>query len=544
LRRAFAGTMFSFICSLMLVTPALAIDLRHLPDWIRLSIEPVHINWAEVYPGLVSDVSAVSVGGEELQTLQSVGSTGASTVSVGGGDLQTVQGIGTAGEPQIGGVHGISLEGELRGVSLGQKGKPIVIPEPARTRGYALLLTWKDLMQQGKLDEETRRAWIAEHNVDRATLIEALDNVRFSLPVDPIYLPICAALWDKIGTNIEAYLEFPYSARMIMAIYLGVLEREEDAKKLLSSLSNPDKMALGADLYRVANELLGYQNKSYRLAIWAHKRGAMMRGPADQAWVCFLIMQECRKLGDPEVVREELIPWAEEALARPGSEVAVPPGTPGGGGSRWRYAVRELIWAYDYVGEPQKALERGEYWFQQAKERNVSPQDLLGARLQLAEAYANAGKAKDAAQILQALLAPDASPSSWLVRRAQTQLIELATLHPEIGDVGLPAPQLERISPDRPILRVRVGDKAPLTIQVVGNTTFRVNKAHCTVPFVQTAVYWGPSRQDKSVQVIVLSVEPTEKALKEEGTLIIETNDAEKPEVEVPIVIEVVNPPQ
>jgi len=399
-------------------------------------------------------------------------------------------------------------------------------------------------MEQGELDQDSLSDWIAEHTIDRATLIEALDSIPFSLPMDPMYLPICEAVWERVAQDVDACLEVPYAPRIYMATYLGTVGREEDAKTILSSIDPADRMKFGARLYNIANELCDHQRAGYRLAIWCHKRGAELRGPADRAWVCFCIRQECQGLGGTEVVREELIPWAEEALARPGSEVAVPPGTPGGGGSRWRYAVRELIWAYDYVGEPQKALERGEYWFQQAKERKVSPQELLGARLQLAEAYANAGKAKDAAQILQALLAPDASASSWLVRRAQTQLIELATLHPEIGDLGLPAPQLERISPDRPILRVRVGDRATLTIQVVGNTTFRVNKAQCTVPFVQTAMYWGPSRQDKSVQVIVLSVEPTEKALKEEGTLIIETNDVEKQKVELPVVIEVVKPPQ
>ena len=179
---------------------------------------------------------------------------------------------------------------------------------------------------------------------------------------------VSAGLVAAAGERLEHLEEVPACGRPGLAISLGLLGRDQDVRTVLSSIPPADLDRLKPDAYYlVASELLRY-NKCLRTAIWAWKTEAARRGAMDRALVCSTIRAACRRLGDPEVVREELIPWAEEALAMPGSE------------SQWHRALPALLWAYDYVGERQKAIERGRYWLQEAKERHVSAKSLAHAR--------------------------------------------------------------------------------------------------------------------------------------------------------------------
>jgi hypothetical protein len=143
-----------------------------------------------------------------------------------------------------------------------------------------------------------------------------------------------------------------------------MLDREADARALLESV--PDEwlqLDYTVPIWHVANEL-DEHHKVPRLRIWALKRGAKPRGPDDEAFICWQVYRACRELGAKEVVNEalrtELIPWAEEALRQPGSEV------------RWQYCLPVLLRAYQEVGETQKAAERQAYWLAEGKRRGVT----------------------------------------------------------------------------------------------------------------------------------------------------------------------------
>lgn len=481
-----------------------AVNIRQLPPWVRQSIHPVYIDWAEVYPGLELGAALVPIEAGRLQTL------GAAPLSVGEPRLEPIEGVGKAG----------SLLSAM-------------LPEPARLHGgvLSILATGKDLIQQGKLNEETFPEWFAEHNIDQAALIDVLDGIPLSHPMDPIYLPICAVLWEQTGDDIEAYLEFPSRARITMGIYLGVLEREDDAKKLLASVSPADQKGIcsGVAMYHVANELVAWRSKSPGLAIWAWKRGAEMQGAADQAFVCMHIGKTCRLLGDASMVREELIPWAEEALARPGL------------GSRWDHAIRELVWAYGYLGERQTAIEKGRYWVQYAREHGVSEAVLVMPNVRLAEMLAGMGQVVEAADILRRAV-HDAAVGSWQAEAAQAALVRLAQAHPDIGNVDLLPGRFERLWPEKLHMSVRAGEDATRTVTLWGNPTFRITEAHCTVPSVRIEVQKPALTDETTTQAVALCIRPEEAPSSHDGKLVLKTNDATMQAIEVPLAVEILSP--
>lgn len=295
--------------------------------------------------------------------------------------------------------------------------------QPGMTAGYSLLLSLQGRFRSGELTDETLRGWLAERGVSTPALVDALDQMTLEHPMDPVYLPICKSLWENTGPGISQHLEFPYKARIIMGIYLGVLEREEDAKRLFSSVPEAwQKADPTVPMYHVACELLDWRRKSPRLCIWAWKWGATMRGAADQAFVCWHIAQACRALQDKDAVRSELLPWCESALERLGSE------------SRWDYAIRELLWGYEFIGDRGKGIERACHWLSLAPQRGVSPTILTPARFVLAQAMARDGRAKEADELLRQVISADAS--GFLCNRARAEMCELRRGHADLPELG------------------------------------------------------------------------------------------------------------
>jgi tetratricopeptide (TPR) repeat protein len=408
---------------------------------------------------------------------------------------------------------------------------PAAAPKAVQLGSYALLSTWQELLRAGELDEKSFLRWVADHNIDQATLIQALDSIPLTHPMDPVYLPICATLREQMGENVDGYLDdLPYSARIFMATYLGVLEREDDAKKLLGSLTHPDPKALGADLYHVANELVDYRGKSPSLAIWAWKRGAEIRGGTDPAFVCWHIMVTCKRLGDAQMARDALIPWAEETLARPGT------------GECWGYGLCGLIWAYDALGESQKAVERGEYWLEEAQRRGALPKSVAVPKIELARVCAKMRRVDRAAQLLRAA-ASSPGVSVWDANRAQARLIELARLDPSIRKVAevLP-PTFKGVSPETIALRVRLGEDAVRSVTLRGNPTLKATRVRHELPFLKISLHDPSMMPTESTQLVQLRFSPRERAGKQDCTLLIETNDPQHPIIEVPITVSVLGP--
>ena len=417
---------------------------------------------------------------------------------------------------------------------------PVIYPDLARspltpvhmrTSGLSLLGRLRAMLAEGQVTAETFSEWAAQHDVDAPTLVAALDEVPLWHPMDPVYLPICRALWDRLGDDLDAHLEFPYRARITMGIYLGVMEREEDAKKLFSSVPEEwQKQDPTVPMYHAANELVGFRLKAPRLGIWAWKWGSTMKGPADQAFVCFHIRQACEHLGDAEMVREELVPWAEEALARPGSE------------ARWLYAVRELIWGYQRIGEMSKAADRGRYWISAARDRGVHAADLIVSRQILATVLDRLGAVAEAAEVLKEAI--QSGPSDMLlVQMAQAQLLELQRDHPQIGKALMLPAKVKSVEPRELTLSVRLGHREERTIAVEGNATFRVADCAGTLPFVNPALGEGElTRFAVSRQTIMVAVQPRGGVGRQRGTIAIHTNDAASQTVDVALVVDVLDP--
>lgn len=407
-----------------------------------------------------------------------------------------------------------------------------VAPARLNSRIASLLATWRHLLARGRLDEESMAQWVLARGIDQATLIEALDSIPLDHPMDPIYIPLCAILVQQMGDGQDAYLGLPVSARMAMAMYLAVLGREEQARRLLESVSWLEQVALDrmVPMYHVANELIRYRgNASPGLAIWALKQGAMHRGARDRAFVCSHIRAACEQAGSAEMVRDQLIPWAEEALAMPGSEPT------------FRIALRSLVWGYEYVAQPAKALERGLYWLAQASERRVPVPDLATSLVGVSDLLAAADRADEAARLLrQAIEACE--PSSGAAARMQAQLLELARDNPDMGNVSILPAKYEAVIPERVTLEVSAVGPSTTYITVKGSPTLEVLGVKADHPLVRAEAVAPRMVEDKSIHKITIRCVPGGEWQAGEHVLTITTSDPEHACVGVPLQLRPTNP--
>lgn len=444
------------------IGPAGAIDLRDLPDAVRDSIIPVHIDWAEVYPGLVE------------------------------------------------------------------------VSEPVPTDGAVLASTLRTLIEQGQLTEDAIGDYCARNGIADETIVRALDSIELSHPMKSPYYGLCAALWARLGEDVEGCLELPYAARIYMATYIATLGRTEDARRLVLSLPEDDPMRLSADLYHIANELAAYRNTAHGLAIWLWKRGAAMRGPAEQAFVCRHIVLACyfwSKQGEEGCWEREALPWIEEALERPGAE------------PQWGEALRALVDVYCVQGNSVAGVDRAMGLLEQVRTegRPVPPSQIAWAHLliaqviigdRLTERYADAER-----MLRQAIEAGEE-----LVRqRAQYDLLRLAQIHP-VDAPAILAAEVWEVTPDRMVLASDGPDGADARLVIDGSATLRIleysTDLHC-VTLKQTEA--GVPKKKAGTIVyrhsIAVSVRADFGGDEARGELMIRTNSEGRPVIRIPLVV-------
>jgi len=127
--------------------------------------------------------------------------------------------------------------------------KPVEVPPdlkqalvPVHAYEAGLAIWWTKLVESAQVNPDEFTQWAAEHNLDRTALVSLLDSMPIEYPMNPAYKRICAAIWEQVGDDIDTYLSFPPQARMVMAVYLGVLGREENVKRLLETLPAIERM--------------------------------------------------------------------------------------------------------------------------------------------------------------------------------------------------------------------------------------------------------------------------------------------------------------
>lgn len=511
-------TALVLLAALYIASAAQALELNDLPPWLRSSLFPIYIDWQQWYRNFTHDLRPVEnpiygkaptvpattappllvgttdtalprqasvnglpqglprpVSGSRLSSIKEVSSTSPlAPVTATGASQSTLKSVSSSGVSQSTqpGMKPIYSSSPFAAITATGGGRAALNPvpssgvsrclQPGMKPAYSLLLTLKNEFAQGNLVEAKLPGWLAERNLDQNSLIQALDQMTLEHPMDEIYLPICKVLWDKIGPNTDEYLKFPYNARIIMGIYLGVLEREDDAKKLFASVPEEwQKEDPSVPMYHVANELLGVQHKSPRIAIWAWKWGAAMRGPSDQAFVCWHIMEACKTPQCRPLIETELIEYAEAALSRAGSE------------ARWDFALFPLLWGYEQVGDTHAAVARGAYWIGQASGGAAGALEF--SRLFLADVCVKLGKQDDAVKLLLPI-ARSAQRTSWQFSRAVGKLQQLVVSPKDMGCDPRDACAIRRWSPTDLVVSASPGQRVVRQVVFHGMPGFRLQQ--------------------------------------------------------------------
>ena len=112
----------------------------------------------------------------------------------------------------------------------GSPGAPVSRLSTVDTAPQQRLLTWRTELEAGAIDRDALLARIIEEQVPADTLVAILELLPLAHPMDPLYFPVCGALWDALEEDLDACLTLPYATRIFMAAYLGVLERPDDTK--------------------------------------------------------------------------------------------------------------------------------------------------------------------------------------------------------------------------------------------------------------------------------------------------------------------------
>lgn len=337
--------------------------------------------------------------------------------------------------------------------------------EVARADGATLVSIIRTLVEAGELTEEGVAEYCRESGVSDETLIRALDSIELSHPMKSPYLGLCELLWERLGGDIERCLELPYAPRIYMATYVAILGRTEDARRLVLSLPEDDPMRLSADIYHIANELAVYRKTAYDLAIWIWKRGATMRGPAEQAWVCRHIVIACANWSreDPGCWEREALPWIEEALARPGAE------------PRWGEAVLAVIHSYWAMGKPVAGIDEAMRLLEEvpAGGRSIPASQIAWAGLQTANAIMRE-KLSDHYQDAEVMLRQAIRAGERVVAQAaQYSLLRLAEDYPMTEPTIVLPPEVYKVTPEALVLRLGAdGEAAELFVD--GNATLYI----------------------------------------------------------------------
>jgi len=261
--------------------------------------------------------------------------------------------------------------------------------------------------------------------------------------------------------------------------------------------------------------------------MWAWMREASRLGPSDRALVCMELQMACERMHDgTQAIRDTLIPWAEDALSRPGSE------------GQWHRALPALLWAYVSIGSPERAVDRGAFWLQQTEARKVSAVTLAGVKLAFASALAATGEAGRAADILRDLTT---SCNQWTAETAQISLIKLAQQHADVGRVEVLPPRLQVVYPSGIAVRIAPDGNVTRYITAYGNPTLRLMGTTCTVDcaIVQVIATDLDERSRKTRHQLLLKVASPPAGRRHEGIVVLKTNDPLHPTVDIPLTVDV-----
>lgn len=384
-----------------------------------------------------------------------------------------------------------------------------------------LMLTMQSLYDKGALTGDNLPQWLAERKVDQPALIAALNQMTLEYPMKRVYVPVCKYLHDKMGPKSDPYLKFPHEARLIMGIYLGLLGRKDDAKKLFLSVPEAwQKKGRSVPMYDVAEELVFSQHR-YRLGIWAWKRAADVLGPDARLYVCTQIESACMWMKSQEEVREELIPWAEQALA--GGESAP---------NWWSWAVPSLIWAYNYVGQPQNAIAVARHWLDKAKHLDMPPEDLVpSVDTQLAPALVATHHLDQAVAILQSLVKDG---PQWAAEVVEATILATKD-HPKLTRAELVPPQFHIMMPLSFYVISTPKDGGKCTATVTGNPSFKITGCTSDVKCVKVQVGEGRFRYSTVDYVVTVTTGPAAQQRLYTGVVRMQTNDPARPEIDEPL---------
>ena len=543
---------------------AQAMDLRDMPDWVRECIRPVDIDWRAMADAPVGDPT-----GAHLRAPGPAGSSaplavpaapratapGATGITVAAPSGWVPDGGVTVAAPASGmrgGVHARGVGFDVGGATGARLKSPAEFAGIGGVHVRQMGAEWDEalariqrlscetlaraghilaMIREQNMSPEKFAGWVKARETTPAILTAGLlmvgvhrhDNYPTPQPHALVLASGLEALW---GDGLSRVIAVPPFGRLWLAILRGTRGDDAGALTAFDSMSDEQLAALPHETSVMA--IAHLMRDVPRMSVAAIKRYAIATD--QRAMWCFDLYLSCTQVDDPELVRAELIPWLEDALRESQS------------GVEWGRSLRNLIWAYGYVGETQAQIERGQYWLQEADARQVSPSALVKARIAVASCLADAGEYGAAIGLLRAGLPQLASSSMPAAERMQAALLQMASAEGERVQPLLP-PRLTRVIPAQLRVEVRAGDAAAREIVVVGSSSFRIDGVNCEVPGVTGSV--GSHSFTELGEVVCrvqVAISPRVEVGVFEGVLHIESNGPAEPALRVPLQLAVAQP--
>jgi hypothetical protein len=487
-----------------------AMDLRDMPPWMRDMIRPVYIDWQQVAEQASLDPAGVHIWGP-LETFPApagvrvaapgvapvtapvasaspvVGATVAGQVT-----LAPPSGTGTAAAAAVRAPAGPVSVGE-QGVHLGDVGADLVegtaasarsvraarwldfrVPDAVDPRAASLLHWSQALLGDGSIGPEDFPEWADEHHITLDSLVGALEAMPIRKRMALDYLPVCASVWLRHGQDVRACHTLPPKSRLLVASYLEVEGKTEEALELCSSTSDEELSRLSdREVLAGIGETLFFANMAQRVAIWAWKRAADLRGPDTQAWYAAQLQTMCQRIDDPEVTRRELLPWVETALASPTSP------------AHWRHGVVAIVWATGHCEGFGRARAAAQRYLAVTQDRGIDDPLLApSVWLVLARLARDAGEVGDAAALYRDVLTSGA-PEPRLAEVAELELVDMGEA---VADAGHVRPRFAATAPRRVLLSHSSIEASAATIVVFGNYLLRVTGLACDAEDVHARI--------------------------------------------------------
>lgn len=366
-------------------------------------------------------------------------------------------------------------------------------------------------------------SWADLQSVSREGLVEAMESIEKLWPMDWMAEPLAAALYRRLNGEVRAMMELPLKPRIIMMTHVGLLGKDDDLRQMWSAVTKAEEENEASLRPILISSLAICGHEQGQLTcIWGWKYRYELTGRADDAaGMCAYMMSVCEQRKDPDLARREMIPWAEQVLANPSSM------------PYWWMGVPALLRAYMFVGEPDKVIESGRVWLARLPEVTKSAESFKGGVCyEMGRAYIARKEFQPVVDMLKEAIATNSESAAdglqWLLleaRKANAQLgDEVVLLPPKLHD--------ERMQPKQ----VEVHPGLIAWVYLPGNPTLQVKGTNCDLGFVKVTVdEFNPGRWSQ-FRLKVECGQPDQPG-KHKGTITIETNEAARPKVTVPIIV-------